>query len=251
MKKNLKILKKHYTPLRCFTVNRFIFEKEETFMFIVSPSIYSADPLRLAQVLDSIKGIENLHMDIDDGNFVKGISFGVDTVKAITDYTDIPVDVHLEVINPLNYIESLCNAGIQGLCAHIEALAYPYLFLSDVKRRGVKAGLSLNLKTPVNYIQAYVKDLDYLLLVSIETDYEGLPFRSGVLEKVKEARKLLPKETPIWIDGGVNDENLEEIVLAGADAVVMGRAIFESQNPFASWKYYRDKGESYSVNKEI
>jgi len=219
-------------------------------MFIVSPSIYSADPLRLADVLDSIKGIENLHMDIDDGNFVKGISFGADTVKAITAHTDIPVDAHLEVLNPLSYIGDLCDAGVKSLCAHIEALPYPNLFLSDVKRRGVKAGLSLNLKTPAAFIQPYANELDYVLLVSVESDYEGRPFRPGILTKIKEARKLLPPDTAIWVDGGVNDENLKDIVLAGADAVVMGRAIFDTPDPFAAWEHYRNKGQAYAEGRE-
>lgn len=218
-------------------------------MFIVSPSIYSADLLRLADVLDSVQNMENLHIDIDDGNFVRGISFGADTVQAIASYTDIPLDVHLEVMNPCDYVEALCRTGIRRLCAHIEVLPYPYLFLSDVKRRGVKAGLSLNLKTPVHLLEPYARDVDHVLLVSVEADHEGLPFRPGVLDKIVEARKILPKETAIWVDGGINDANLREVVIAGADAVVMGRAVFDEPNPTATWKYYRDRGEAYRAER--
>lgn len=218
-------------------------------MFIVSPSIYSADLLRLADVLDSVSTIENLHIDIDDGNFVRGISFGADMVRAIASHTTIPLDVHLEVLNPCDYVGDLCQAGIHQLCAHIEALPYPSLFLSDVKRRGVKAGLSLNLKTPVQVLQPYTNDVDHVLLVSVEADHEGLPFRPGVLEKIAEARRLLPRQTPIWVDGGINDTNLRDVVLAGADAVVIGRAVFDKPAPAAAWKYYRDRGEAYRLER--
>lgn len=218
-------------------------------MFIVSPSIYSADLLRLADVLDSVSTIENLHIDIDDGNFVRGISFGADMVCAIASHTSIPLDVHLEVINPCDYVDALCQTGIHRLCAHIEALPYPSLFLSDVKRRGVKAGLSLNLKTPVQVLQPYANDVDHVLLVSVEADHEGLPFRAGVLEKIADARRLLPKETAIWVDGGINDTNLRDVVLAGADAVVIGRAVFDQPDPAEAWKYYRDRGEAYRLER--
>ena len=218
-------------------------------MFIVSPSIYSADLLRLADVLDSVSTIENLHIDIDDGNFVRGISFGTDMVRAIASHTTIPLDVHLEVLNPCDYVDALCQTGIRRLCAHIEALPYPSLFLSDVKRRSVKAGLSLNLKTPVQVLQPYANDVDHVLLVSVEADHEGLHFRPGVLEKIAEARRLLPKETTIWVDGGINDTNLRDVVLAGADAVVIGRAVFDKPAPAAAWKYYRDRGEAYRLER--
>ena len=90
-------------------------------MFTVSPSILSGNLLNLERQLDALAGLGNLHLDIDDGNFVRGISFGMDTVRAIVDYTDIPTDVHLEVLNPCDYVEELCRCGVKRLCAHIEA----------------------------------------------------------------------------------------------------------------------------------
>jgi ribulose-phosphate 3-epimerase len=109
--------------------------------------------------------------------------------------------------------------------------------------------LSLNLKTPVQLLEPYAGDVDHVLLVSVEADHEGLPFRPGVLEKIVQARKILPKETTIWVDGGINDANLREVIIAGADAVVMGRAVFGEPNPAATWKYYRDRGEAYRAER--
>ena len=158
-------------------------------MFTVSPSIYSADLLDLRKVLDQAKEFEHIHLDIDDGNFVKGISFGVDLVEQIAAYTDVELDAHLEVLNPLDYVEGLAKAGVKMLSAHIEALPFPSAFLSRAHKLGMKAGLALNLKTPISFIEPYKDDLDLLLFVSVEAGEEGLPFHASVLNKIREARK--------------------------------------------------------------
>lgn len=207
--------------------------------------------LHLAGQLDALRGISNLHLDIDDGNFVRGISFGETVIASVAGYTDIPLDAHLEVLNPCDYVAPLCDAGVVRMCAHIESLPYPSLFLSDVKRRGVHAGLSLNLKTPVSSLEPYSDSVDYVLLVSVEADFDGLPFRAGVLEKIRDARKILPAHVPVWVDGGVNGENLRAVVLAGADGVVLGRAVFGASDPKAAWRYFRDMGESICRERDV
>ena len=110
-------------------------------MFTVSPSIYSADLLNLKTVLEKARDFEHIHLDIDDGNFVKGISFGTTLVEQIADNTDVMLDAHLEVLNPMEYIDPLVNAGVELICAHIEVLDYPNIFLSKVHSYGKKAGL--------------------------------------------------------------------------------------------------------------
>jgi ribulose-phosphate 3-epimerase len=219
-------------------------------MFIVSPSIYSANFLHLADELDSLAGISNLHLDIDDGNFVRGISFGTRIAEQIAAHTNIPLDAHLEVLNPMDYVEPLLSAGIKQICAHLEQLPYPHLFLSAVHQAGGSAGLSLNLKTPVKSLEPYAMDVDFVLFLSVEADYEGLPFRPSVLRKIREARSILPKETQIWVDGGINLENLPLVIEAGADAVVMGRAIFENPNPKSAWETYQSFGEILRQERE-
>lgn len=204
-------------------------------MFTVSPSLLSGDLLNLGDQLDRLKGLKHLHLDIDDGNFVRGISFGMDIVRAIAGHTDIPLDAHLEVLNPCDYVEALCACGVKRLCAHIEALPYPSLFLSAAKKAGAeKVGLAINLKTPVESLLAYGDQLDYVIFVSVEADCDGLPFRPGVLEKVKLARKLLPESVEFWVDGGVNAGNLRQVVKAGASGIVVGRAAFGQPDPVAA-----------------
>ena len=91
-------------------------------MFTISPSLYSADLLDLREVIGKLKGFEHLHLDIDDGNFVRGISFGMEVVKGVAECTEIPLDAHLEVLNPMEYVEPLCEAGVEMICAHVESL---------------------------------------------------------------------------------------------------------------------------------
>ena len=97
-------------------------------MFTVSPSLYSADLLNLREIIRSLRGFEHLHLDIDDGNFVRGISFGMDLINKIPECTDIPLDAHLEVLNPMDYVKPLCEVGVEMICAHVEALEFPSYF---------------------------------------------------------------------------------------------------------------------------
>lgn len=210
-------------------------------MFTVSPSILSGDLLNLGGQLDRLAGLGNLHLDIDDGNFVRGISFGMDTVRAMAAHTDIPMDAHLEVLNPCDYVEDLCACGVKRMCAHIEALPYPSLFLSAARKGGAGAcGLAVNLKTPAAQLLPYADQLDYVIFVSVEADCDGLPFRPGVLGKVREARAFLRPGTDIWVDGGVNTGNLEAIVRAGATGVVVGRAVFGADDPVKAYRELLD-----------
>lgn len=200
----------------------------------------------LKSQLDRLKGLKHLHLDIDDGNFVRGISFGMDIVEGIAARTDIPLDAHLEVLNPCDYVEALCRCGVKQLCAHIEALPFPSLFLSAARKHGAeKVGLAVNLKTPVESLLAYADQLDYVIFVSVEADCDGLPFRPGVLEKVKLARKLLPEQVALWVDGGVNESNLSRVVAAGADGIVVGRAAFGAPDPVAACARLEQLAETF------
>ena len=230
-------------------------------MFTISPSLYSADLLDLREVIGKLKGFEHLHLDIDDGNFVRGISFGMEVVKGVAECTEIPLDAHLEVLNPMEYVEPLCEAGVEMICAHVESLDFPSLFLGSVHQYGKKAGLALNVKTPIEFIEPYVDRIEQLILVSCEADAEGLKFQTGVLKKISKedfynavdaiskARKILGKNTRIWVDGGINEDNLKDVIVAGADGVVIGRAVFGSNNPSESYARLLALGRQYE--KEV
>ena len=218
-------------------------------MFTVSPSIYSADLMDLRNVLKKSKDFEHLHLDIDDGHFVRGISFGMDMVEQICQCTDVELDAHLEVNNPMDYVEALCLSKVAMISAHIETLNYPSLFFSTVHKYNKKASIALNLKTPLIYIKPYLDQIDHLLLVSVEADVVGLPFRKSVLEKITEARQMLGDRIPIWVDGGINDSNLEEIVRAGADGVVIGRAVFKADDFKKAYDHFLSIGRTYEAQR--
>lgn len=216
-------------------------------MFTISPSIYSADLLNLKEVLDKSKNFEHIHLDIDDGNFVRGISFGTDLVDQISKNTTVPLDAHLEVTNPMEYVKPLAEANVELIVAHIEALDYPSLFLSTVHQYGKKAGLALNIKTPVKFIEPYIDQIEHLILVSVESDVEGLPFRKTILKKIMEARELLGNDIPIWVDGGINDDNLEDVIKAGVSGVVIGRAVYKNDDYEYAYDSLLKKGREFET----
>lgn len=219
-------------------------------MFTISPSLYSADLLNLRQVLLGLKGFEHLHLDVDDGNFVRGISFGMDTIEGVAKSTDIPLDAHLEVLNPMDYVKPLAEAGIELICAHVEALEFPSLFLSSVHQYGKKAGLALNIKTPAAFIEPYADQIEQVILVSCEADVDGLLFRKGVLKKIADVRSVMPENTKVWVDGGVNETNLKSVIDAGADGVVLGRAVFGADKPVEAYERLLELGRRYEKERD-
>ena len=135
------------------------------------------------------------------------------------------------------------------ISAHIETLNYPSLFFSTVHKYNKIASIALNLKTPLIYIKPYLDQIDHLLLVSVEADVEGLPFRKSVLEKITEARQMLGDRIPIWVDGGINDSNLEEVVRAGTDGVVIGRAVFKADDFKKAYDHFLSIGRTYEAQR--
>ncbi|MDO5440473.1 MAG: ribulose-phosphate 3-epimerase [Erysipelotrichaceae bacterium] len=214
-------------------------------MFTVSPSIYSADLLNLKEVLDKTSSFEHIHLDIDDGNFVKGISFGVDLISQIKKNTNVPLDVHLEVLNPMDYIDELCELGMSLIVAHIETLKDPKEFIDRVHAHNIKVGFAINVGTSLDKIKPYLNDIDHLIFVSVVSGEKGLPFRKEVLDNVKEIKKLLDNKISIWVDGAVNESNLKDVVKAGATGVVIGRAVFKADDYNAAYNKFLELGRLY------
>ena len=212
-------------------------------MFIVTPSIYAADLLDMKNVLAKCGDFAHLHADIDDGNFVRGISFGMDYLRGVAAHTSVPLDVHLEVCNPMEYLKPLADIGVTRVAAHVEALAYPALFLSTARNLGMKAGLAVNIKTPAAAILPYADQLDELIVLTVEADDEGLKFRPGALEKIAEVRGRMKPDAWILADGGVSESNLEQVVRAGANGIVAGRAVFGDPDPAAACRRLLELGE--------
>lgn len=201
-------------------------------MIKLVPSLASANQLNLKAAIDSVPEAELLHMDIEDGNFIPNITFGLRTVEAVS--SQCPrrrMDVHLMVSDPGLYLDALCKTQVRSVAFQTEAVSYPAVFLNKIRSGGARAGLAFNLQTPVELAGLYAKQLDYVLLMTSEPDGEGQIFNAQALSRIAQARSILPERVGITVDGGISPELLPRVVQAGADTVILGRAIWGAADP--------------------
>lgn len=199
-------------------------------MAVILPSLASADTADLASSIRSLGGYGYLHFDIEDGNFVDNITFGLKTLRAVRKLTDAEFDAHLMVTDPLKYIAPLAGLDFRTVAFHWESTGYPMRVINEIKRFGMRASAALNPVTPAEAIADYLPVLDEVLIMSSEPDGCGELFQPHVLSKLRRIRELAP-DLPIVIDGGVNLELLPLVTEAGAVKVVMGRAVFGAEDP--------------------
>lgn len=197
---------------------------------LVAPSILSADFTRLGEEVDAVQkaGADMLHLDIMDGHFVPNITFGPTVVKAIKAVAKIPLDVHLMIMNPEEYIEDFVAAGADILTVHVETCPHLHKIIHQTKDAGVKAGASLNPSTPVDNVMYLVDDLDMLLVMSVNPGFSGQKFIPQVLKKIVHARELVGNDVDIQVDGGITRENASRVVDAGANILVAGSSVFSA-----------------------
>lgn len=192
----------------------------------IAPSILSADFSRLAEEIQDVEkgGCDILHVDVMDGHFVPNLTIGPVVVKWIRKVTKLPIDVHLMIDKPENYIEEFRKAGSDWITIHVEATPQVKETLQAIKKSGAKAGLSLRPKTPVSAIDPYLPLLDLVLIMSVEPGFGGQSFMPEMMDKVKALR---PKFSGmISVDGGVNIETADVVKASGADILVAGTAVF-------------------------
>ena len=195
---------------------------------LIIPSIASADTMRLAEELDKLKGIKRLHVDIEDGNFVPNITFGMKTVGNIAAFAEgMELDVHLLVMNPMDYLRPLADCGIRKAAAHLEALRYPMRFLNMARQLGISPGLALNVGTPLESAVPFIALADYLILMTAEPDERGELFYEPAIHKVRQAVNMFD-HVPIHVDGGIGDSQISMLRGAGVKAAVAGRAVFSA-----------------------
>ena len=200
-------------------------------MVKIAPSILSADFSKLGEEIKDVEkgGADYIHVDVMDGHFVPNITIGPLIVEAIRPITKLPLDVHLMIEDPDRYIEAFANAGADYITVHVEACRHLHRTLHLIKSLGVKAGVVLNPATPVNMIQHVIKEIDMVLLMSVNPGFGGQSFIDGVLTKIREVKSLAEQYNPgleIEIDGGVNEETAKLCIEAGANVLVAGSAIY-------------------------
>jgi len=204
-------------------------------MIKIAPSILSADFSRLGEEIRAIDhaGADYIHVDVMDGHFVPNITIGPLVVDAIRPVTELPLDVHLMIENPDQYIPDFAKAGADIIVVHAEAVRHLHRTVQLIKSLGKKAGVSLNPATSLSALDIILPELDLVLLMTVNPGFAGQSFIESSLPKIVELRHRidtlgLPIE--LEVDGGVKVDNIEKIAAAGADVFVAGSAVFGAQD---------------------
>lgn len=201
-------------------------------MNYLAPSILSADFCRLGEQIEEIgkAGAQYVHIDVMDGVFVQSISFGMPIVSSIRPRTDLFLDVHMMVTEPERYVEEFVKCGADSVTIHVEACDCIEETLQKIKAAGAKAGLALNPKTPVSEIEPYLEMVDMILVMTVQPGFGGQAYIPECTEKITAVRKMIEAsglDVNLEIDGGVNIDNLEMNLEAGANVIVAGSAVFK------------------------
>lgn len=199
--------------------------------YVLAASVLAADLTRLGQSVSEAQdaGVEWLHLDVMDGQFVPNISFGPAVVAAVRSQTALPLDVHLMVQRPGALLDRFAAAGADGITVHAEVDHHLHRLLQQVRETGVKVGLAVNPLTPLTYLEAALPYLDLALIMSVNPGFGGQEFIAGSLGRIEALRRMRDRANPnclIEVDGGITAANVQQVVDAGADVVVAGTAVF-------------------------
>lgn len=211
----------------------------------IAPSILSADFARLGEEIGAVErgGAGVLHVDVMDGHFVPNITIGLPVVKSLAAATRLPIDAHLMISEPGRYAEQFVAAGAKMVSVHVEADAHLHRTLMAIKSSGAQAGVAVNPATPLSDIEEALRFADYILIMSVNPGFGGQRFISPALEKVRRLRRMIDDQglkTRIEIDGGIDLNNVAEVVAAGAEILVAGSAIFGVADPEEATRLMRE-----------
>lgn len=205
-------------------------------MLKVAPSILSADFANMQKCVQDLKewGADVVHCDVMDGVYVPNITFGMPMIKALRQHTDLPLDVHLMIVNPEKYVEKFCDAGADYVTFHPEVCANVENTLNLIRQKGKKCGLVVNANVDFEIVLPYLAQIDILLIMTVQAGFGGQSLIAECLDKAQRAKSLKERcgyRYEIEVDGGVGLQNVAQCKDAGVDIVVAGSSIFNAENP--------------------
>jgi ribulose-phosphate 3-epimerase len=211
----------------------------------IAPSILSADFSRLGDEIAMCVegGADWIHVDVMDGCFVPNLTFGAKVIETVRKLTDLPLDVHLMVVEPEKYFDSFAKAGATGLTIHVEVAPHLHRQIARIRELGCLAGAVLNPSTPLDTVREVAADLDLLLIMSVNPGFGGQKFIPRSVDRIARARRLLGEErsrAALEVDGGIGRDTIAACWRAGADTFVAGNAVFSAADPKAEIAALRD-----------
>lgn len=219
-------------------------------MKLIAPSILSADFSRLGEEIKAVEeaGADWIHADVMDGHFVPNITIGPLIIEAVRRVTSLPIDVHLMIDNPADYIPVFAKAGASLISVQVEASIHLNRTVQLIRECGVRPGVVLNPSTPIQSLEWIIEDVDFVLIMSVNPGFGGQAFIKNSLDKITALRRMIQQKnlkTLIEIDGGVNEATIADIAAAGVDAFVAGSAIFGSRDYAGTIAGFRERIAPY------
>ncbi len=216
---------------------------------LIAPSILSANFACLEKQVKKVEdaGADVIHVDVMDGHFVPNLTIGPLVVQALSRITRLPLDVHLMIQHPEEFILPFHNAGATWLTVHIETMGHHQRMIQQIKELGMKAGIALNPATSINLLEWLIKDLDLVLIMSVNPGFGGQSFIPFCIDKIRQTREMIDRygsKAILAVDGGIKIDNCQEVTKAGADLLVMGSAVFGSTEPDARIRQALDRLKS-------
>ncbi|MCA1901651.1 MAG: ribulose-phosphate 3-epimerase [Candidatus Hydrogenedens sp.] len=197
----------------------------------IAPSILSCDFSKLGEEITQLinAGADYIHFDVMDGHFVPNITIGPPIVASLRRYCSVPMDVHLMIDNPEEYIETFADAGADIITIHIEATNHPHRLINQIRDLGCKAGIVLNPATPESRIEFLVEDIDMVLVMTVNPGFGGQKFIPDMLRKIKSIRAMIG-DKDLEVDGGIDQYTAGEVIKAGANILVAGSYVFSNSS---------------------
>ena len=219
---------------------------------LIAPSVLSADFARLADAVQQIEaaGADWVHIDVMDGHFVPNFTVGPPMVAALRKVTALPLDVHLMMTNPDDFITEFAEAGADILTVHVETCPHLHRTIQTIKEHKMKAGVSLNPATSTTTLELILGDVDLVLVMSVNPGFGGQKFIDSTLEKIRQIRAMITASTGspyLEVDGGITGDNVASVLQAGANVLVAGSAIFGSSNMPEAIRQLRTAGQTVAV----